>query len=81
MSTISRITAEDAVRAVSELLEERGRDFGDICADTPVRELGLDSLDVAELFMALEEIAGARIDVDSRQAVVLVGDLAALELL
>ena len=81
MSRTCRITAEDAVRAVSELLEERGRDFRGIRADTPVEELGLDSLDVAELFMALAEIAGGPIDVDSRHAIVLVRDLAALELL
>ena len=72
------ITARQAVQAVSELLQDRGRDWYTIVDDTPLNALGLDSLDMAELFMAFEDMAGQRLDPDSADGARLVGDLARL---
>jgi acyl carrier protein len=75
------ITVEEAVRAVAEVLEDRVGDWGEICPSTPLAGLGLDSFDVAELFMILEELAGDPIDPRSGDGLTIVGDLTRLRLL
>jgi acyl carrier protein len=70
------ITGRQAVQVVSDLLQERGRDWYHIVEGTPLNALGLDSLDMAELFMAFEDVAGQRLDPDSADGARLVGDLA-----
>jgi acyl carrier protein len=72
------LTVQQAVQVVSDLLEDRGRDWYDVREDTPLDELGLDSLDMAELFMGFEDVAGQRLDPDSADNATLVGDLAQL---
>jgi acyl carrier protein len=72
------ITARQAVQTVSDLLQERGRDWYDIVEGTPLNDLGLDSMEMAELFMAFEEVAGQRLDPESADGIRLVGDLARL---
>jgi acyl carrier protein len=74
------ITTEQAVQAVAELLDERGRPV-DVDAGTRLTDLGLDSLDLAELSLALEEIAGARMDPASAETAASVGDLSRLRFL
>lgn len=49
-----------------------------ITPDLPLAELGLDSLDQAELFLALEGAAGQELDADSIADARVVGDLATL---
>ena len=75
------ITVDEAVRAVAEVLEDRVGDWGAIRPDTALAGLGLDSFDVAELFMILEEVAGDPIDPRSAEGLAIVGDLTRLRLL
>ncbi len=74
----SPITEQHAVAAVTEVLDARGDTWAAVDADTDLRELGLDSLDLAELFMILEELTGERLDPASATDVVLVADLCEL---
>ncbi len=71
------VSAEQAVAAVNEVLGDR-RGGNAVGVDDRLEELGLDSLDVAELFLTLEEMAGCQLDPASAGALERVGDLAAL---
>lgn len=75
MSTAASITIEQAVQAVKEALAERGSSVYDVVEGTSLKDLGLDSMELAELFMALEDLTGARLDPDSAEDVELVRDL------
>jgi acyl carrier protein len=77
----SPISEQDAIAAVTEVLDGRGADGTEIDPGTNLHDLGLDSLDLAELFMVLEELAGERLDPTSAGDVVLVGDLCNLRTL
>jgi acyl carrier protein len=66
------------VDAVNEVLGVKRRGFEPIDAATPLHELNLDSLDVAELFMAIEDHSGLELDPDSAYGIETVGDLARL---
>jgi acyl carrier protein len=66
------------VDAVNEVLGVKRRRFEPIEAATPLQLLNLDSLDVAELFMAIEDHSGLELDPDSARAFETVGDLARL---
>lgn len=79
--TTKPIRIEDAIEAVAEILEDRGIDWGAVTAETNLRDVGLDSLELAELFMILEERAGTRLDPESGADVVVVADLTGLEAL
>jgi acyl carrier protein len=80
-STATPISAADAIEAVLEILHDRGIDWGEVTADTNLRNLGLDSVELAELFMILEERVGSRLDPESAADVVLVEDLTQLRIL
>jgi acyl carrier protein len=80
-STATPISADDAIEAVLEILDGRGTDWGAVTADTNLRHLGLDSVELAELFMILEERAGTRLDPSSAGSVVVVEDLTQLKIL
>ncbi|HKH47089.1 MAG TPA: hypothetical protein VKM72_20725 [Thermoanaerobaculia bacterium] len=71
------LTIEDAVAAVREVLEHKGVAVA-LTSDTPLAVLALDSLDLAEVLIILEE--KARTDLDPRRSAPLrrVADLAAL---
>lgn len=59
---------------VAELLAEKnGYDRSEITMDSNLRELGVDSLDVVDLLVELEERIGQEIDLE--QKVETVGDL------
>lgn len=64
------------VEAVNEVLASKRPGFEPVEASTPLAALSLDSLDVAEIFMALEDHAGCELDPDSARALETVGDLA-----
>lgn len=51
----------------------KGEDDGTITADTVLTEMNLDSLDIAELIMNIEDEFG--ISVDNREALKTVGDV------
>jgi acyl carrier protein len=75
------LTAERAVAAVSELLADRTADWGEIDAATPFDQLAFDSIELAELFMLLEEMLGAAIDTGCGETLTVVGDLTRLRTL
>ena len=72
------MTEDDAVEAVSEILASRGIDWGAVTLQTDLRDIGLDSVELAELFMILEERAGTRLDSASAVDVAVVADLTTL---
>jgi acyl carrier protein len=73
------LTQEMAVEAVKEVLANTRRRDRQIDAAVELESLGLDSLEVAELFAVLEELSGQQLDPDSAQSLVTVGDLARLK--
>jgi acyl carrier protein len=75
---MSGLTEAIVVEAVNEVLGTKRRQFEPIEAGTPLAELSLDSLDVAELFMAIEDHAGVELDPDTARELETVGDLVRL---
>jgi acyl carrier protein len=69
------ISVDQAVAAVTEVIEERAVEWGEVAPLTPLDALGLDSLELAELSMVLEEICGAPIDPRSVEGMRVVADL------
>ena len=65
---------QDARDAIAEILGPR-REAAEIEAETSLADLGLDSLDAAELFLLLEEKAGRSLDPGSAGELASVGDL------
>ena len=64
----------EKVRAI--LAERMGVDEEDVIAEASLRnDLGLDSLDLFELLMSLEEEYGIRIDPDTLTGLATVGDV------
>ncbi len=76
MSETSAISLQDAVEAIREILGP-GREKP-VDADSRLVELGLDSLDAAELFLLLEEKAGFALDPGSAGTLDCVADLTRL---
>lgn len=66
------------IAAVSEVLATAQADPVPVDAGTELDALGLDSLDFAELFVALEEVGGGEIDPQSIVGITTVGDLTGL---
>lgn len=75
---MGEVSVEQAVEAVSEVLGDRRRGGGPVDGGARLDDLGLDSLDVAELFIALEKMAGHQLDPASAGAIERVADLAKL---
>lgn len=73
------LTEEMAVDAVKEVLANTRRRDRQVDASVELESLGLDSLEVAELFAVLEERSGLHLDPDSAESLVTVGDLARLK--
>lgn len=76
---MSTLTEAMAVEAVKEVLANTRRRDQQVDASVELESLGLDSLEVAELFAVLEELSGLQLDPDSAQSLVTVGDLARLK--
>lgn len=77
MSEIA-LTEDDAVAAANRVMSERRADWDPVGADTRFDEIGLDSLDLAELFIVLEDMAQTELDPASAEGLERVGDLAKL---
>lgn len=73
-----RPTGAIAVQAVDDVLANRGRGTRHVSTSTRLDELELDSLEVAELFAALEDRCGLELDPESAGSLVTVGDLTQL---
>jgi acyl carrier protein len=70
--TLSLDLVLDAVNGVAS---RKGAEPGSITADTPLHELGLNSLESAELFTILEERSGLQLDPESARFHRTVGEL------
>lgn len=75
--TSSAIDLQDALAAVNEILGP-GRQTTPVQADSRLVDLGLDSLDAAELFLLLEEKAGQALDPGSAGELERIEDLTRL---
>jgi acyl carrier protein len=75
---VPALTETMAVEAVKEVLGNTRRRDREVDPSVELESLGLDSLEVAELFAVLEEFSGLQLDPDSAQSLVTVGDLARL---
>jgi acyl carrier protein len=73
------LTTELVVDAVNEVLANKRAQFEPAEAHTPLDELSLDSLEVAELFATIEDRSGLELDPDSARLLRSVGDLTRLE--
>jgi acyl carrier protein len=79
-TTSIAISIDDAIRAI-ELVLGSGDASTSVTATTTFDELGLSSLDFAEVLVALEEIAGRAVDIESiSEDLVTVADLTKLRL-
>jgi|SRR5580704_1414452 acyl carrier protein len=74
-------TIEIAIQAVTEVLSNKRNGTLTVDASTPLDELGLDSLEVAEVFTALEDLCGCELDTEPPRPIATVGDLTALGVL
>jgi acyl carrier protein len=72
------IAPSDVVEAVAEVLRNKGVEPGDLDSQTLLTSLELDSLDLAEVLVILEEKAGCWLDLYSVRPLQRVGDLARL---
>lgn len=72
------LTENLVVDTVNEVLSVKRTTFEPVEARTLLAGLRLDSLDVAELFMALEDRSGCELDPESARSLERVGDLACL---
>jgi acyl carrier protein len=71
-------TVAMAVGAANDVLVGQRDGIRRATASTRLDELGFDSLEVAELFAALEDRCGIELDPESAQPLMTVGDLAQL---
>jgi acyl carrier protein len=74
-------TIEIAIQAVTEVMSNKRGSERAIDASTRLDELGLDSLEVAEVFTALEDLCGCELDTEPPQPIQTVGDLTTLRVL
>jgi acyl carrier protein len=75
------LTEDMAVAAVNEVLLSKRERSSVIDSSTVLDDLGLDSLDVAELFATLEDLSGLDLDPGSADSLRTVGDLATIRAL
>jgi acyl carrier protein len=73
------IKVEDVVAAVQSVMRSRRGRQEEITADTQIEDLQLNSLDVAEIFLEIEESLECELDPHSMPEPVVVGDLAKLQ--
>jgi acyl carrier protein len=63
---------------VNDVLSGQRHGIRRVTASTLLDELGFDSLEVAELFAALEDRCGVELDPESARSLITVGDLTQL---
>lgn len=74
------VKIEHAIDAVRQITALRHAEQGSpITAETALDDLGFDSLEIAELFVLLEEKSGTQLDATSVDQVVRVKDLTLLQ--
>lgn len=74
----SRLTPEQVVSAFNSILGLRG-EFASVTAGTELSRLDLASVDLVEILLILEDMAGCELDPNSVPQPEVVGDLAELK--
>lgn len=72
------VTLETAISTVNEVLGTRRKEWHPVNGNTHIEELGFDSFDLAELFVALEQQVGLELDPASAEDLQRVRDLTEL---
>lgn len=75
----SEVTVGHVIEAIEITLERRRGRGSAVTPDTRLEDLGLSSLDYAEVFLSIQEIVGFELDPESAGEVECVRDLARLE--
>ena len=72
------LTVADAVSVVNDVLRSTRSDAETATGKTKLDDLALESLNLAQIFMALEQIAGCELDAESAAGLATVEDLASI---
>lgn len=78
MNDQSQVTVDDAVAAINEHMERTRSQWTPVVPDTQLDDLDLDSFEVTNILLSLEEKKGCRLNLDSIADAVFVRDLVAL---
>lgn len=73
------LTTQLVVDAVNEVIANKRAQYEPAVAETPLDDLSLDSLEVAELFATIEDRSGLELEPDSARLLKTVGDLTRLQ--
>jgi acyl carrier protein len=76
MAQETMVTTEDVVGAIKEVLEALEVSAADVTGKTTFEALGLDSLDLVELSVRIEDVYSVDIEEDDLKEVKTVGDAA-----
>ncbi len=79
--SVAPVVSIDAViEAVASVLAPQGRLRSELRAETPLAEIGLESVDYIEIFIALEDLLGWEIDTSHEYDFAVIGDLTGVRL-
>lgn len=73
------LTTQLVVDAVNEVIANKRAQYEPAVAETPLDDLSLDSLEIAELFATIEDRSGLELEPDSARLLKTVGDLTRLQ--
>jgi acyl carrier protein len=73
-----QVTVSDAIAAINEHLARTRTDWAPVIPTTRLDDLDLDSFEIANVLLSLEEAKGCRLSLDSIADAVFVKDLAVL---
>lgn len=76
--TTAGLTVEQVVEVARTAISRIRSQDVEITPETRFRDLGLDSLEIAEIFLELEDVAGVELDQQSAEGLELVSDLVRL---
>jgi acyl carrier protein len=76
---MSELSESLVIRAVTEVLANKRERVELVRGETQLRDLSLDSLEVAELFATIEDMSGLELDPDSAEEIETVADLTRLQ--
>jgi acyl carrier protein len=76
MSGAPQVTVEDAMAAIDAHLARTRSDWTPVTPTTRLEDLELDSFEIAEILLSLEEAKGTRLELEAVLEAVLVEDLA-----
>lgn len=78
MTAEPRVTVSDAIAAINAHLATTRTDWTPVISTTRLDDLDLDSFEIANVLLSLEEAKGCRLNLDSLVDAIFVRDLAVL---